>query len=290
MGMKFIEFMDSGVRGLAVEVGPQGLRGWRQGDPDYPGSLHRLIKAGDSAVRRAGEVLTRGAEIDPAAVTVLPPIANPEKIICIGLNYREHAVESNVAPPEFPTVFARFASSLVGHGAPMVRPRISTQFDFEGELVAVIGRPERHIPREQALDHVAGYSIFNDGSVRDIQHRTSQWTLGKNFDQTGACGPSFVTADSLPAGARGLRLVTRLNGTIVQDASTDDLIFDVATLITEISLALTLKPGDLIVTGTPSGVGMARSPQLFMKHGDVCEVEVEAIGTLRNPVADEVAA
>jgi acylpyruvate hydrolase len=286
--MKFVEFMDSGRRGLAVEVGPDVLCGLRHGDPDYPGNLHQLIAVGDGALTRAGEVLASGAQIDPGAVTVLPPISDPEKIICVGLNYREHAAESNVAPPAFPTIFARFASSLVGHGAPIVRPRISTQFDFEGELVAVIGKAGRHISREHALDHVAGYSIFNDGSVRDIQLRTSQWTLGKNFDQTGAFGPSFVTADSLPAGAHGLRLVTRLNGTIVQDASTEDLIFDVATLVAEISLAVTLKPGDMIVTGTPSGVGMARSPQLFMKHGDVCEVEVDGIGTLRNPVVDEV--
>jgi len=288
--MKFVAFMDAGRHGLAVEVGPQTLRGWREGDPRYPGNLRPLIAAGEGAVKRAGEVLADGTEIDLAAVTVLPPIGDPEKIICVGLNYREHAAESNVVPPEFPTVFARFPSSLVGHGTPMVRPRASTQFDFEGELVAVVGRPGRHIPREQALSHVAGYSIFNDGSVRDIQLRTSQWTLGKNFDQTGACGPSFVTADSLPAGARGLRLVTRLNGVIVQEASTDELIFDVATLIAEISLALTLQPGDMIVTGTPSGVGMARSPQLFLKPGDTCEVEVEGIGTLRNPVADEFVA
>ena len=143
------------------------------------------------------------------------------------------------------------------------------------------------MPRERALEHVAGYSIFNDGSVRDIQLRTSQWTLGKNFDGTGAFGPCFVTADSLPAGARGLRLTTRLNGTVVQDASTDDLIFDIATLVAEISLALTLEPGDILVTGTPSGVGMARSPQMFMRHGDLCEVAIEGIGTLRNRVVDE---
>ena len=288
--MKFVEFMDAGRRGLAVEAGPGVLCGCREDDADYPGNLHQLIAAGDSALTRAGRGLAGGAEIDPDVVTVLPPISDPEKIICVGLNYRGHAAESNVDTPAFPTIFARLASSLVGHGAPIVRPRISTHFDFEGELVAVIGKAGRHISSEHALDHVAGYSVFNDGSVRDIQLRTSQWTLGKNFDGTGAFGPSFLTADSIHAGARGIRLVTRLNGAIVQDASTDDLIFDVATLIAEISLALTLKPGDLIVTGTPSGVGMARKPQLFMKHGDVCEVELDGIGTLRNPVVDEVAA
>jgi 2-keto-4-pentenoate hydratase/2-oxohepta-3-ene-1,7-dioic acid hydratase in catechol pathway len=286
-GMKFVEFNEAGRRGLAVEADSRVLRGWREGEEGYPGSLHSLIVAGGDALTRAGEKLAGGVEIEPDAGTVLPPISEPGKIICVGLNYREHAAESNVAPPAFPTIFSRFASSLIGHGSPIVRSRISTQLDYEGELVAVVGKAGRHIPRSRALDHVAGYSIFNDVSVRDIQLRTPQWTLGKNFDGTGAFGPCLVTADDLPPGARGLRLVTRLNGAVVQDASTDDLIFDVATLVAEISSALTLMPGDLIVTGTPSGVGMARSPQLFMKHGDVCEVEIEGIGTLRNTVADE---
>lgn len=285
--MKFVEYRDGGRRGLAVEDASGALRGRREGDADYPGTLQSLIAAGGQALADAGRALAGAPEVDLSATQVLPPLPAPGKIICVGLNYREHAAESNVAPPAWPTIFSRFASSLVGHGAPLVRPRCSTQFDFEGELVAVIGRAGRHVPPAQALDHVAGYSVFNDGSVRDIQLRTSQWTLGKNFDGTGAFGPAFVTADALPSGARGLRLVTRLNGTVVQDASTDDLIFDIATLVSELSAAMTLEPGDVIVTGTPSGVGMARSPQLFMKHGDVCEVEIEGIGLLRNPVVDE---
>jgi 2-keto-4-pentenoate hydratase/2-oxohepta-3-ene-1,7-dioic acid hydratase in catechol pathway len=263
------------------------VRGWREGDAGYPGSLESLIANGPQAMRQAARGLAAGAEFDPRTIEFLPPIPLPGKIICVGLNYREHAAESGVAPPQFPTIFSRFTSSLIGHGAPIVRPRNSMQLDYEGEMVAVIGRAGRHIPRERALDHVVGYSIFNDGSVRDIQLRTSQWTLGKNFDATGAFGPCFVTADALPPGASGLGLVTRLNGTVVQHGKTDDLIFDVATLVAELSDAMTLKPGDLIVTGTPSGVGMARSPQLFMKHGDFCEVEIEGIGTLRNAVQDE---
>lgn len=288
--MKFVEFLEDGHRGLAVETAEGVFRGRRQADADYPGTLGALVVEGRDVLERAGRNLASGAEIDLAKVAVLPPIGNPGKIICVGLNYSEHAAESNVAPPAFPTIFARFSTSLIGHGAPLIRPRVSSHFDYEGELVAVIGTAGRHIPRERALDHVVGYSIFNDGSVRDIQLRTSQWTLGKNFDGTGAFGPCLVTADSLPLGARGLRLTTRLNGRTVQDASTDDLIFDIPTLIAEISMALTLLPGDVIVTGTPSGVGQSRSPQLFMKAGDVCEVEVEGIGTLRNPVANEVAA
>ncbi len=285
--MKFVEYRDGGRRGLAAEDASGTLRGKLAGEAGYPGTLQSLIAAGGSALADAGRALSGGPEIDPGAVQVMPPLAAPGKIICVGLNYREHAAESNVAPPAYPTIFSRFASSLIGHGAPLVRPRSSTQFDYEGELVAVIGRGGRHIAHAQALDHVAGYSVFNDGSIRDIQLRTSQWTLGKNFDGTGAFGPAFVTADALPSGARGLRLVTRLNGIAVQDASTDDLIFDIATLVSELSAAMTLDPGDVIVTGTPSGVGMARSPQLFMKHGDICAVEIEGIGLLRNPVQDE---
>lgn len=288
--MRYLAFALDGRHGLAVVDGSGRLRGSLEGYPDFPGTLETLLGTGGSALAAAGRRLAAGREFDPATVRLLPPLPSPEKIICVGLNYREHAAESNIAPPAFPTIFSRFPSSLIGHGAALIRPLISNQFDFEGELAAVIGKGGRHIPRASALDHVAGYSVFNDGSVRDIQLRTSQWTMGKNFDGTGAFGPALVTADELPSGARGLRLATRLNGSVVQDASTDDLIFDIATLVSEISAAMTLKPGDVIVTGTPSGVGMARTPPLFMKDGDVCEVEIEGIGLLRNPVRDEAKA
>ena len=157
-------------------------------------------------------------------------------------------------------------------------------FDFEGELIAVIGKAGRGITKEDALDHIAGYTIFNDGSIRDFQLRTNQWTIGKNFDDTGALGPCFVTADELPRGAAGLRISTRLNGEIMQDASTDDLIFSVADLVSHLSVGMTLQPGDLIATGTPSGVGFARDPKVMMKPGDICEIEVEKIGRLRNTI------
>jgi acylpyruvate hydrolase len=168
-----------------------------------------------------------------------------------------------------------------------VRPRVSDKFDYEGELVVVIGRGGRAISKDAALSHVIGYSIFNDASVRDYQMKSTQWTMGKNFDGTGAFGPHLVTADELPAGGAGLRLQTRLNGKVVQDASTAELIFDVKTLISLLSEAFTLESGDIIVSGTPSGVGFARKPPLWMKAGDVCEVEIEGVGTLVNPVADE---
>lgn len=218
----------------------------------------------------------------------LSPLESPPKIICVGLNYFEHSKESNIEAPNYPTIFARFPSSLIGHGQPIVRPAASVQLDYEGELAVIIGRGGRHIPKASALDHVLGYSLFNDASIRDYQRRTPQWTVGKNFDGTGAFGPWIVTSDQLPPGCAGLKLQTRLNGQVVQQASIDDMIFDVATLISTLSEAFTLCAGDVIVTGTPSGVGAARKPPLWMKDGDVCEVEIDGIGVLRNGIVDEV--
>ncbi|MBU9319887.1 fumarylacetoacetate hydrolase family protein [Burkholderia gladioli] len=221
----------------------------------------------------------------------LPPLRHPPKILCVGLNFADHTRESNYEQPAYPTLFLRVDTSLVAHGQPMIRPAVSDSegLDFEGEIAVVLGQGGRHIARERALDCVAGYALFNDGSVREYQFKTPQWTVGKNFDATGAFGPELITSDELPPGIKGLRLETRLNGELVQSASTDDLVFDVATLISIISEAITLEPGDVIVSGTPSGIGWARTPRLLMKAGDVCEVSVEGMGTLRNPIADEAA-
>lgn len=285
--MRFLSFEQQGKSGLAV-VQPSGeARGYLADHPAFPGSLDSLIRAGADGLRQAGVRLADAPALNLETVRYLPPFVASEKILCVGLNYASHSEESGYEVPPFPTVFGRFTSSLVGHGAALVRPRISTKFDYEGEIVAVIGQAGRHIPKERALEHVAGYSLFNDGSVRDYQHMTPQWTVGKNFDGTGAFGPHFVTADELPQGIRGLQLQTRLNGETVQHASTNDLVFDVASLVSLLSVAMTLQPGDLIVTGTPAGVGVARKPPLFMKAGDICEVEVEGLGILRNPVEDE---
>lgn len=288
--MRFVMFRAGGVQGLGVaEEAGKVVRGLLASDTEYPGDLTSLIAkgGGHDAFAAAGKQLLKGKLFDAAAVEMLPPLAAVPKIICIGLNYREHSQEAGFEPPSYPAVFARFNSSLIGHRAPLIRPRVSTQFDYEGELVAVIGRGGRRIPKAAALDHIAGYSIFNDASVRDYQLRTTQWTVGKNFDGTGAFGPWLVTPDELPRGAVGLKLETRLQGQVVQKASTSDLIFDVATLVSLLSEAFTLEVGDVIVTGTPSGVGFARKPPLFMKAGDVCEVEIEGIGTLANPITDE---
>jgi acylpyruvate hydrolase len=211
------------------------------------------------------------------------------RILCVGLNFADHTKESNFEQPKYPTLFLRVSTSLIAHEAPMVRPAVSDSegLDYEGEIAVVIGKGGRHIAEKDALDHIAGYSLFNDGSVREYQFKTPQWTVGKNFDGTGAFGPDLVTADELPAGAKGLLLETRLNGEVVQSASTDEMVFDVASLISIISEAITLEPGDVIVSGTPSGIGWARNPKLLMKAGDVCEVTVEKLGTLRNVIVDE---
>ena len=224
---------------------------------------------------------------DPARLTYLPPLTQPRKIICVGLNYADHTNESIYEQPDYPTLFLRVSTSLVGHDQPIVRPRASDSLDYEGELAVVIGKGGKHIAREDALSHVFGYSVFNDGSVREYQFKSPQWTVGKNFDATGGFGPVVVTADALPPGAAGLKLETRLNGQVVQSASTSDMIYDVASLIAITSEAITLEVGDVIVAGTPSGIGWAREPKLLMRDGDVCEVSIERIGTLRNPIADE---
>ena len=285
--MRFLAFRRNGRKGLAASQDGVLFHGFAEGDAGYPGSLDNLIRQPSADRDGAARALLSGQPVDPASIAVLQPLESPAKIICVGLNYRDHAGESGMQVPDYPTLFARFASSLIPHGAPIIRPVESERLDYEGELVAVIGKGGRRISHADALDHVAGYSIFNDASIRDFQLRTPQWTMGKNFDATGAFGPVFVTADALPPGARGLKIETRLNGTVMQSATTDDLIFDVATLVALISVAITLTAGDIIVTGTPSGVGAARKPPVFMKAGDVCEVEIEQIGTLRNRIVDE---
>ena len=285
--MRFAAFSSGEQEGLAVAAPNGDFHGLLSGDPGYPGSLDILVRKGRSALDEAAAVLEKGPVVDLDRVTLNPPLSAPGKIICVGLNYVDHSIESGFVVPDYPTIFTRFTSSLIGAGASIIRPTVSTQLDYEGEMVAVIGVGGRHIAEQDALNHVIGYSIFNDASVRDFQKKSPQWTIGKNFDDTGAFGPYLVTADELSPGAKGLSIQTRLNGAVVQNGSTDDMVFSVARLISILSEAITLSPGDILVTGTPSGVGAARKPPLFMKHGDVCEVEIEGIGILRNKVEDE---
>lgn len=288
--MRFAAYTTQQGLGLAVAAPTGDFHGLLESDPTFPGRLEGLIVGGQSGLQAAAARLLRGGPVDLDTVDLQPPLPHPGKIVCVGLNYVDHSIESGFVVPIYPTIFARFASSLIGHGAAIVRPTASRQLDYAGEMVAVIGKGGRHIARSKALDHVIGYSIFNDASIRDFQTKSPQWTVGKNFDATGAFGPFFVTADELPPGGKGLHIQTRLNGQVVQDATTADMIFDVAAIISILSEAITLSPGDILVTGTPSGVGKARKPPLFMKSGDVCEVELENVGILRNKIEDEIVA
>ncbi len=258
--------------------------------PSLPREMGALLRSPAYDRRRLEEAVLRAPPAMVVAaeeVSFRPVVTDPPKVLCLGLNYVDHAKESSNQKPDYPVVFGRYLTSLVGHAQPIVRPRVSTHFDYEAELVVVIGRAGRRISREDALGHVAGYTLFNDGSIRDYQMRTPQWMIGKNFDATGSLGPELVTPDELPEGAKGLLLRGRLNGRVMQEANTSDMIFGVAEVIAILSEVMTLEVGDLIATGTPGGVGFVRAPPVFMKPGDVFEVEVERVGTLRNEVVDE---
>lgn len=227
-----------------------------------------------------------GDRLKISAVTLLPPIPNPDKIICIGLNYVSHVKETGREAPKKPPIFTRYPSSVVGHDVDIVRPNVSDWFDFEGELAVVIGKTGRAIPAARAFDHVAGYSCFNDGSIRDFQRHTSQFWAGKNFDRTGSMGPWLVTADEFGDPSRQ-SMTTSLNGEVMQSTPLSDLLFDIPTLIEYLSTVTELLPGDIIATGTPSGVGLFREPKLFMKPGDRIEVNISGIGVLSNSVVGE---
>jgi acylpyruvate hydrolase len=282
--MRIVHFETRRVPGIAADEG-SGWHGLTQRDDGFPGTLPELIAQGADLLR-IGKNLGQSPAVDLNAVRLRPPVPVPPKILCVGLNYDDHLEESGLKKPAYPEIFARFATSLIGHQEPIRRPRESIALDYEAELAVVIGKPGRRIPQEQALDHVAGYSLFNDASVRDFQLRTPQWTMGKNFDGTGSFGPWLVTPDAVPPGARGLRIRGRLNGRVMQDARTDLLIFSVPVLIEMISVAMSLQRGDVIITGTPGGVGVARKPPVFMQPGDIFEVEIEELGVLTNPVQD----
>jgi len=280
--MRIVNFEKQGVPGIAADGG-SGWHGLTERESGFPGMLPELIAQGADLLRTGADLLTRSA-IDLDAVRILPPVPRPPKIICVGLNYDDHLEESGLEKPVYPEIFARFATSLIAHGEPIRRPPESSTLDYEAELAVVIGRGGRRIQHDRALEHVAGYSLFNDATIRDFQLRTPQWTMGKNFDATGAFGPWLVTPDAVPPGARGLRIQGRLNGRVMQDARTDQLIFSVPDLIAMISVAVSLEAGDVIITGTPGGVGAARKPPVFMQPGDVFEVEIEGLGVLSNPV------
>lgn len=233
------------------------------------------------------DALQAAPRFSASSVTWLTPVPQPGKVICLGLNYTAHAAEGGHAKPEYPAFFMRGASSLMAHAAPLVRPAVSDKLDFEAELAVVIGQRARHLSQADALAAVAGYACFNDGTLRDYQRKSSQWTIGKNFDNTGAFGPWLVPAADLPPGATGLKIESRLNGQVMQSDNTSHMIVSVAQALVLLSEALTLEPGDVIAMGTPAGVGYARSPPVWMQPGDHIEIDIERVGLLRNPVVQE---
>ena len=257
-------------------------------DPLIRNNLQEIIQSPEQ-LERAALALKNSKAIggNLKEISFKVPIERPGKIVCLGLNYADHAKEGGNARPEYPSFFMRGPSSMTAHLSPMIRPKVSDKLDYEAELAFIVGKKARHLTLENALDCVAGYSIFNDGSIRDYQRKTTQWTIGKNFDQTGAFGPWLVTPDELPLGCDGLNIQSRLNGQVMQNANTKDFLWGVAETIVLISECMTLEPGDVVITGTPAGVGYARTPPVFMKPGDICEIEIESIGVLRNTIADE---
>lgn len=285
--MRFAVCMEEGERRLGVVRGDR-VATLGSSSPD----LLEVIgwgRDGLEAISKQADVLPAAAWRPLSGARLALPFQPTGKVVCLGLNYRAHAREGGYEVPDYPALFLRVATSLLAAGEAIVAPRVSEKLDFEAELMVIIGRGGRHIPEAQALDHVFGYTCFNDASIRDFQRKTHQWTPGKNFDRTGAIGPVVVTADELPAGAAGLRIACRLNGATVQDASTADMLVPVAMAVSLISEFMTLEPGDMIAMGTPQGVGHARTPPLWMRPGDTVEVEIEGIGILRNGVVAEEA-
>jgi acylpyruvate hydrolase len=285
--MKIVNFSHQGTQRLGVVDG-DSVVDLKAAAPDLPSDLVALINMnGFDKARAAAKGAKPEHKLALSALKLLPPVPRPGKIICLGLNYADHAAEGGHQKPTYPSFFMRGATSMIGHGAPIIRPKVSDKLDWEAELVAVVGKKARHVSKDKALDYIAGYSCFNDASIRDYQRKTNQWTIGKNFDGSGPFGPWFVTADDLPPGASGLRIQARVNGQVMQDDNTKNMLFPVDETVQLLTECLTLEPGDLLVMGTPAGVGWPRKPPIFMKKGDVCEIEIEKIGILRNPIADE---
>lgn len=279
--MKLVSFRKDGRSAYGIVEGDGIVDAHARFGGDHP-TLRSLLDP--QGLKALAALAGTSADVALASVELLPVVPDPEKIFCIGVNYMSHLIETGRPKPDHPMVFLRVASSQLGHLQPMVKPDESEQLDFEGELAVVIGKGGRRIAKADALDHVAGYACYNDGSIRDWQKHTTQFAPGKNFDRTGAFGPWLVTSDEI-GDPSTLNIWTRLNGEVMQEAPLSDLVFDIPTLIAYLSSFATLSPGDVIVTGTTGGVGAFRTPQLWMKPGDVVEIEVDRIGVLRNPIA-----
>ncbi len=289
--MRFTTFLKDGLPrlGAITNSSNNDVIDLNSSIPKVPADLRKALELGlDWEHTIATAISMQGARLNLNELTFAPLIPEPGKVICLGLNFFDHAKEGGRDKPDYPWFFYRGKSSLLGHGQNTLLPKVSSKFDYEAELAVVIGsKVPRHVNIDDALKYVFGYSVFNDISVRDYQKKTPQWTIGKNFDATGAFGPLLVTSDELKPGAAGLRFQSRLNGHVMQDANTDDMIFSVAQTIAILSECMTLEPGDVIAMGTPAGVGQARTPPVWMKAGDLIEIEIEGIGLLQNRVVNE---
>lgn len=290
--MKIVGFQGSNGLRLGVVEGDQVID-LQAVDAKVPTDLAEILRKNNGDLKPLGDIAKKApasARVPLKGLKYALPVAKPGKILCLGLNYMDHVKEGKYADnvPKFPSLFFRVLSSLVPHEAPIIRPQASIQLDYEAEMVAVVGKRVRHVTMENALDCIVGYSISNEGSVREFQRHTTQWTAGKNFDQSGSFGPWVITADELPKGGKGLKIESRLNGKVMQSDNTDNMMFPLAETLVYATKGITLEPGDIILTGTPSGVGHAQKPNpVWMKAGDTCEVEVQGIGVLRNPIQDE---
>jgi 2-keto-4-pentenoate hydratase/2-oxohepta-3-ene-1,7-dioic acid hydratase in catechol pathway len=289
--MKIVGFETSAGLRLGVVEGDQVID-LQAVDPKIPNDLGILLAQTNGDLSSLAGLAGRApasARRPLEGLKYTLPVARPGKIICLGLNYLDHVKEGSQRDniPKFPTIFFRCLTSMVPHQEPMIRPLASEQLDYEAELAAIVGRRAKRLTTANAAACIAGYTCCNEGSVREFQRHTTQWGMGKNFDRTGGLGPWMVTADELPTAGKGLKLATRLNGQTMQSDTTDNMMFPLIETLVYITQAMTLEPGDVILTGTPSGVGFARKPPVFMRPGDICEIDIEGVGVLRNPIEDE---
>ncbi len=290
--MKIVGFEANGGARLGVVEGDNVID-LQAADASVPVDLGEVLRRSNGDLKALSDLARKApasARRPLAGLKYALPVARPGKIICLGLNYLDHVKEGpqkdNI--PKFQSIFFRMLTSMVPHLQPIMRPRVSIQLDYEAEMVVIIGKRVKHLTLANAYDCIAGYSCANEGSVREYQRHTTQWGMGKNFDRTGGFGPWMVTADEMPPGGKGLKIMSRLNGNTMQSANTNSLMFPVAESLVYLTEGMTLEPGDIILTGTPSGVGHARKPEpVWMKAGDTCEIEIEGIGVLRNPIEDE---
>lgn len=285
--MQLVSFIDQGQTRLGALVdGGERIVDLNRADAAIPSDILAFLAGGAEAHQRAVQAVADAspdATVERGSVRMLAPVPRPGKIMCIGLNYRDHAAESNVELPAYPTVFAKYGNTITAPGDDIVLPAISAEVDYEGELAVVIGQRCHTVSEAEALSVVAGYMAFNDVSARDYQLRTSQWTIGKTFDTFAPCGPALVTADEVPD-PHALDIRVSIGGEVLQSSNTRHLIFNIPHLIAYISSVMTLEPGDIIATGTPAGVGFARTPPRFLQPGDVVRVEIQHLGALENPV------